>query len=336
MGIKLTDLKQKLIKLAEQAVDAEAAEYYANEVIEAHIRKSPRTNVLKSAIGDVEKSIQLKDTKISYDIDLPSYLSINFHGHGPLTYIKQIHDELETRSNKNGLAMAAFTNGQSMHTLHTWVQGLAKRGLLAMAVCNGGPRSVVPFNGTKGLFGTNPMAYGFPGNNKEIFCVDMATSEIPYFEILDAEKNNKPLRDRSAVDSRGEFTNNAREALDFSISKSDPTSNIVPVGGGYKGYYLVYLMEVLTSALIGAPSSPEMSLSYVPEEHGSILLAFSPKAFGTKKGFDKSVETLNTAIKSQKSKRGTKIVLPGESNNSKFSNLPQEIDVDEKLLEKLS
>lgn len=336
MNIKVTDLKTKLAKLAEQIVDGEAARYYANEVVEAHIRKSPRTNVLKSAISDVEKSIELKDAKISYDVDLPSYLSINFHGHGPLTYIKQIHDELEERANKNGLAMAAFTNGQSMHTLHTWVQGLAKRGLLGLAVCNGGPRSVIPFNGTTGLLGTNPLAYGIPGEKGEIFCIDMATSEIPYFEILDDEKNGNKLRDRSAVDSKGEFTINPKEALDFSVSKTDPTSNLVPMGGGYKGFYIVYLMEVLTSTLIGAPSSPEMSTNFVAQEHGAILIAFSPKAFGTADSFRESIKALHQAIKAQPSKSGTKIRLPGEGNNSKHNIAPEEIEIDDKILDSLT
>ena len=237
MNITTEELKAKLMVFAEAVVSTEEAEYYANEVIEAHIRKSPRTDVLGSAVTDVEASRDRKDTEITYDVDLPSFVSINFHGHGPLTYIKRIHDELEDRANKNGLAMAAFTNGKSMHTLHTWVQGLAKRGLVAIAVCNGGPNAVIPFNGTRGLFGTNPMAYGLPGKNGEIFCVDMATSEIPFFEFMDSLKNDKPLREQSAVDQNGEFTTDAKNAV-ASRESTDPTTGIVPMGGGYKGYYI--------------------------------------------------------------------------------------------------
>lgn len=336
MIVEIHELEKKLVEYAHQVVDEQAARYYAQEVIESHIRKSPRSNVLKSAISDVEVSIHLKETKISYDINLPSYISINFNGHGPLTFIKQIHDELESRANSNGIAVAAFTNGKSMHTLHAWVQGLAKRGLVAIAVCNGGPRSVVPFNGTRGLFGTNPIAYGLPGKEDEIFCVDMATSEIPYFEILDAQKDHKPLKQNTAVDSNGEFTTDANQALDFSVSKTDPTSNIVPIGGGYKGYYLVYLMEVLTSALIGMPSSPEMSTNFVPEEHGAILMVMSPKMMGSQEKFQQSVEALHFAIKAQKPKLGTSIDVPGQRNNTKFNSAPTQLDVDDALLKKLS
>lgn len=336
MKISTNDLVQKLKLGAMKVVSEQEAEYYAQETVETHVRKSPRSNPLKSSIKDLEATIKHKDNEIEYTVDLPSFVSINFQRQGPLIYIKKIHDDLEAQTEKNGMAMAAFTNSQSMHTLHTWVQGLAKRGLLAIAVCNGGPAAVVPHNGTKGIFGTNPMAYGIPGRNGEIHCVDMATSEIPYFEILDANKNKQQLKERSAVDAKGEFTVDASQALDFSQSEIDPVSNIVPIGGGYKGYYITYLMEVLTSALIGMPSGPEMSNDFKPEEHGSILIVFNPKAMGTLRQFKATIEVLHNSIKSQTPKNGEEVRIPGEGNNQKFSKLMNgEIEVDDSLITKL-
>lgn len=336
MKISPSLLVLKLSQAAETIISPSEAKYFAEETVEAHLRKAPRTNPFKSSIDDLEASISNKKKKIEYTVNLPSFISINFNSHGPLTYIKQIHDELEKRSKKNGIVMVAFTNGKGMHTLHTWVQGLAKRGLLAMAICNGGPNGVVPFNGTKGVFGTNPIAYGIPGRRGEIHCVDMATSEIPFFEILDAFKNKKTLPINSAVDDTGANTTDPNKALDFSISKTDPISNLLPIGGGYKGYYLVYLFEILTSALIGTPSSPEMGTDFIPEEHGSIIMVFNPKSIGTGKTFYKSLDNLNSALKRQKPKKGTTIPIPGESNNERLSGLlNKEIEVDDKLLERL-
>lgn len=336
MKISTKDLEQKLSLAASKVVPEQEAAYYATENVEAYLRKAPRTNPLKAAISDLEATIEHSDKKIEYVVDLPSFISIDFHGQGPLVYLKQIHDKLEERSSKNGLAMAAFTNSQSMHTLHTWVQGLAKRGLLAIAVCNGGPCAVTPFNGTRGLFGTNPMAYGIPAGNGKNYCVDMATSEIPYFEILDADKDKKPLRERSAIDNTGEFTTDASKALDFSVSKTDPVSNIVPMGGGYKGYYLIYLMEMLTSGLIGMPSAPEMSVNFVPEEHGSILLVFNPRSMGSAKKLEASVKAIHDSLKTQTPKKGEEIRIPGEENNKKFDDLDgSEIEVDDSLMDRL-
>lgn len=335
MNIRVADLANKLALAAQKVVSEEEAEYFANESIETHIRKSPRSNPLKSTIGDLKACLDNSDKEISYKVDLPSFFSIDFHSHGPLVYINRIHDELEERANRNGLAMAAFTNSQSMHTLHAWVQGLAKRGLLVIAVCNGGPNAVAPFNGTRGLFGTNPMAYGIPGESEEIYCVDMATSEIPFFEFMASLNSGEPLREHSAIDQGGEFTTNAKAAIVPGSDPEDPISGIVPMGGGYKGYYLVYLLELLTSALIGMPSSPEMNPSFKAEEHGAILLAFSPKSMGTEQSFRATVKELHKALKAQTPKAGETIRIPGEENNKRLTASKDELEIDDELIKKL-
>jgi hypothetical protein len=78
MKIKIEDLRQRLISVASQVVSTEEAVYFADESIETHIRKSPRSNPLKSTVGDLEASIKNKDHAIAYKVDLPSYLSIDF------------------------------------------------------------------------------------------------------------------------------------------------------------------------------------------------------------------------------------------------------------------
>ena len=335
MKISTEDLRKQLVTVASQVVSHEEAEYFADECIEAHIRKSPRSNSLKSTISDLKACLENKDKEIDYKVDLPSYLSIDFHSQGPLVYLKRIHDELEERSEKNGMAMASFVNSQSMHTLHTWVQGLAKRGLVALAVCNGGPSAVVPHNGTRGVFGTNPMAFGLPGKDGEIHCVDMATSQIPFFEFMDSLKNDKPLQENAAVDRAGDPTTSAKDAIDPDSDPNDPVSNIVPMGGSYKGYYLVYFLELLTSGLIGMPSSPEMSTGFVPEEHGAALIVFNTKAMGTANNLYQSVEAIHDTLRKQTPKQGTEIRIPGQENNRRFAENVLEIEVEEDIAKNL-
>ena len=335
MKIKVEDLRQQLTSVASQVVSSEEAQYFADECIEAHIRKSPRSNSLKSTVSDLKACIENKDKEINYKVDIPSYISIDFNSHGPLVYMKRIHDELEQRSMNNGITMASFVNSQSMHTLHAWVQGLAKRGLVALAVCNGGPSAVVPHNGTRGVFGTNPMAFGLPGKGGDIHCVDMATSQIPFFEFMDSLKNSKPLQENAAVDRSGNFTTNAQDAIDPDSNPNDPVSNIVPMGGSYKGYYLVYFLELLTSGLIGMPSSPEMSADFVPEEHGAILLVFNPEAMGTTRNLSHSVKAVHDTLQKQPPKQGTEIRIPGQENNRRFTEHAVELEIDETVLKNL-
>ena len=92
----------------------------------------------------------------------------------------------------------------------------------------------------------------------------------------------------------------------------------------------------MTSALIGMPSSPEMSSDFVAEEHGSILLVFNPKAMGSKQIFDSTIAVLGEAIHSQTPKAGQEIRSPGDENNKRFAKLwNSEIEVDDVIIARL-
>lgn len=336
IDISIDNIRALLLNAATQVVSTKEAAYFADELIETHIRKCNVSNPIKSGIADLEACLNNADKKIVRNVDLAAYVSIDFNSHGPLPYIKNIHDDLEKKSSECGIAMASFKNSQSMHTLHNWVQGLAKRGLVAIAVCNGGPAAVVPFNGTKGVFGTNPMAFALPGNNDDIHCIDMATSEVAYFEIMNAKAENRSLRENVAVDQNGNPTTDPSKALDYSKSETDPVSNLLPLGGGYKGYYLVYLLEILTSGLIGSKSSPEMAADFVAEEHGSFILVLNPKAMGTDNLLLQSIIATHKALEETPAKLGKEIHIPGNGNNKRYQeSKTSNINIDAPLLKRL-
>jgi viroplasmin and RNaseH domain-containing protein len=53
MKITQSELRQLLTDAAKKYVSEEEAEYFAEENIEAHLRKIPRNNPIKSTIGDI-------------------------------------------------------------------------------------------------------------------------------------------------------------------------------------------------------------------------------------------------------------------------------------------
>jgi LDH2 family malate/lactate/ureidoglycolate dehydrogenase len=93
-----------------------------------------------------------------------------------------------------------------------WADGLARRDLIGLAMFNGGTGCSVPFGGTRGVLGTNPLAYAIPTAGDPMV-LDMATTEIPFFEIKNAREKGTPLRRHVAVDSHGQPTADAKEAL---------------------------------------------------------------------------------------------------------------------------
>ncbi|MBI3633013.1 MAG: Ldh family oxidoreductase [Candidatus Vogelbacteria bacterium] len=330
--MKIKELKKLLIEATQKYVSRTEAEYFANEVIETEIRKpAPDKKYQHDIIKDI-KSWTNKVGAVRKSIDLPGYTQFNFEGRGPSLKIKEIHGELEKKARLNGIAMVSIINSAGMHVLHLWAQGLAKRGLFAIGCWNGGPDAVVPFNGTRGLLGTNPLTYGFPGDRGDIV-VDMATSEIPYFKIVAAKKDNTPLPPDTAVNSDGEITIDPNEALE-----ANGISNLLPMGGGYKGYNINYLMEIMTSALIGARSSPEMSDEYIETEHGGLIIAVDISRVTNQNKYNASIKSLNEEIRNQKAKKGAeKVLVPGDNNLEKIRGITDEteIEVDEDYLKEL-
>jgi LDH2 family malate/lactate/ureidoglycolate dehydrogenase len=330
--MKIKELKRLFTTIATEYVNQDEAEYFANEVVETDVRKPPRKGYSQGIIDDIEAWKKSNSRKIIKTIDLPGYTQYDFNGLGPSLKIKEIHDDLEKKAKKNGISMVSIINSSGMHTMHLWTQGLAKRGLFALGAFNGGPEAVVPLNGTKGLLGTNPLTYGFPGDKGDIV-IDMATSEIPFFKIVGAKKDNTELPPNSAVDNDGELTIDPKKAID-----ETEVSNLLPLGGDYKGYNINYLIEVMTSALVGAKISSQMN-GFIAEEHGGFLIAIAIDKVTDRKQYDTAVKSMNEKIRSQKPKKGVeKVIVPGDRNleKKKGMNDDMEIEVGEEYLKVLN
>ncbi len=331
ISMKVKDIKKLLADTVKNYVTPEEAEYFAAETVETDIRKPSHKKYRQGTIDDIA-SWKNMDKEVVKTIDLPGYTQYDFKGKGPAIKLKEIHDDLERKARVNGISMVSIINSAGMHTMHLWTQGLAKRGLFALSAWNGGPDAVVPFNGTRGIFGTNPLTYGFPGDKGDIV-IDMATSEIPFFKIVGAKAAQTPLPENTAVDNDGQLTTDPNKAID-----ETEVSNLLPMGGGYKGYNINYLMEIMTGALVGARVSSQMSNSYIETEHGGFVIAIAIDKVTSRSAFDAGVKSMNEKIRAQKPKAGVeKVQVPGDRNLEKKAGITDEteIAVDEEYRKKL-
>tara|TARA_Y100001968_G_C19067954_1_gene576918 strand:- start:33 stop:707 length:675 start_codon:yes stop_codon:yes gene_type:complete len=98
---------------------------------------------------------------------------------------------------------------------------------------------VQSFNSKERFFGTNPICFSAPRKDEEPFCLDMAPTFIPWNKILDLKEKDLKLEKNVAVDKEGNPT------LDPSKAYS-----LLPIGG-YKGYGIAFMVEILCSTLSG-------------------------------------------------------------------------------------
>lgn len=143
---------------------------------------------------------------------------------------------------------------------------VAGQDCIALIFENGGPQGVIPFGGKQDVTGTNPIAYGIPTNKYPII-FDAATAMHAYGRIRQAKENGEKLPDNAYVDTEGNIT-------------TDPTkaSAVLPFGG-FKGYAINLLVDVMSGALVRGKSGldmPQDSQRFI----GTLLIVIDPAAFG--------------------------------------------------------
>jgi ureidoglycolate dehydrogenase (NAD+) len=148
-----------------------------------------------------------------------------------------------------------------------YVMLVARRGLLALCTTNAEP-GVVPFGGREPELGTNPIAFAAPAGDS-VFVFDMATSQVAANRVWGAMDEGRPVAPGWAVDDAGQPT-----------TDPDAVHAMAPLGG-YKGYGLGLMVEVLSGVLggagVGSGVSPLFEADHLPQQLGHFHLALDPE-----------------------------------------------------------
>ena len=332
MRANIDDIQRQLTLAASNCVSEAEAAYFAGLSVNTHLRKAPRMNPLQEALDDIQKWQELRGKNIQAITDRESILLLDFNGLPPAIKIKYIHDELEKRARRNGMAAVGFRNSNGVITLNSWSAGLAARDLIGISMFNGGTGCSVPHGAKTGVLGTNPIAYAIPTQTSPII-LDMATTEIPFFEVKNARERNLPLPANSALDRDGKRTKRAGEAL-----TGDGVANLLPLGGGFKGYGILMLIEILTGPLVQSLLSTRQTSGWNPSEYGCLIIAIDIASFTDPDSFKQSVSDMCDRIRSLPPAQGFDAVqIPGDRGNRRVMErmATGEMEIDKELIEKL-
>jgi LDH2 family malate/lactate/ureidoglycolate dehydrogenase len=147
---------------------------------------------------------------------------------------------LVAKARKHGIAALAIHDTYNIAALWPEVERLASQGLVAFAF-TGANSYVAPAGGIKPLFGTNPMAFGFPRDGHPPLVFDQASSASARGEIQLHQREGKSIPEGWAIDKNGESTTDPDAAL---------AGAQLPFGG-HKGSSIALMVELLAGALIG-------------------------------------------------------------------------------------
>jgi delta1-piperideine-2-carboxylate reductase len=193
------------------------------------------------------------------------------HGFAPLA-IETGLPVLVDRARSLGLAALVINDCTHFSALWPEVEALAEQGLAALALCPS-YSSVAPAGGLSPLFGTNPIAFGWPRPGQRPYVFDFATSVVARGEIELHRRAGRPIPEGWAVDAEGAPTTDPERAL---------AGAMLPFGG-HKGSAISTLIELLGGPMIGDFTSAEAlgvlgTTSLLPR-HGELILAFDIARF---------------------------------------------------------
>ena len=200
-------------------------------------------------------------------------------------------DVVSKRAAQHGMAAAAIFHSGHVGRLADHVRFLAERGQIGLMTANdAGANLVVPRpGGGVGRLGTNPFAFAVPRKTAPHLVMDFATSETSYGSLVVGRR-------RSGVSSE---TGGAYNSL-------------LPSFGGYKGFGLSLLVEILSGVLTTAGWSTGAERE---ESQGSFLMAIDPEYFCGLGYLQTAVEEVLEWVQSPESGTEDQYTAPGLLGN---------------------
>jgi (2R)-3-sulfolactate dehydrogenase (NADP+) len=200
---------------------------------------------------------------------------------------------------QQGIAALAVGNSYACGSLGYFVETLAERGLVALMVANASP-SMAAFGGIIPFFGTNPIAFAAPRLAGPPLVIDQSSTIVAKVAVIDAYQRGVPLPDGWALDAQGQPTTDAAAAMMGSLR---------PIGG-YKGFGLALLVDILAGGLTASHFSFEASsfgdCEGGPPRTGQFVIAIDPQRFAGP-GFLGRIDEMLEAVQSEVAVR-----LPGD------------------------
>jgi LDH2 family malate/lactate/ureidoglycolate dehydrogenase len=194
------------------------------------------------------------------------------------------------RARELGVAISIVRNTNHYGIAGWYAMRMAREGRIGVALTNASPL-VAPTRARIPMLGTNPIAVAAPAGRFGMVVLDMATSTIPRGRIEVAARRGERIPDSWAIGPDGSPASTPEAALQGALQ---------PLGGreetgGYKGYGLALIVELLTGVLGDAAYGPHILGLFSTEgcsNLGQFFMAIDPAAVEDSEGFEARVETL--------------------------------------------
>lgn len=238
-----------------------------------------------------------KETKVS--------ALLNAHGTHAMIAVNAAVNILVTKAKEHSIAVVGVNHiATSSGALGYYAKKIADAGLVGF-VFAGSMESVAAHGSFQAMFGTNPLAIGVPTEHEPLV-LDMATSAMAYYGVVEANIAGRQLPEHIAFDKNGLSTTTPKDVLDGGALRT--------FDQGQKGSGLSMMVQILTGPLT---HSYFTGIGDVENNWGGhFLMAFDPELLGGVDAVRQGVAKMIANVKSSKKVDGVEeIFVPGERGN---------------------
>lgn len=172
---------------------------------------------------------------------------------------------------QSGIGSVAVRDSSHFAAAAYYALRAAEQGFFGLAFTNA-DALVKAANGRSAFFGTNPICFTAPMEGEGPLCLDMATSLVSWNKIVNHRREDKALPAGWGFDGEGNPTEDPH-----AVRSLNPA-------GGYKGFGLGMMVDVLCAILASGPNSPDLLPMYADltakRSVSHFFIAIDPGSFG--------------------------------------------------------
>ncbi len=262
--------------------------------------------------GEIEVE---KETKLS--------ALINGHKLHAMLVVNHATDMAIEKAKEYGIGLVGVHGiNTSSGAVGYYARRIASEGMIGF-VCGGSMETVAAHGSSQPIFGTNPLAFAVPTEEQPLV-LDMATSAMAYFGVIEAMLAGRKLPERVAYDKDGKPTTDAEAALEGALLTFDQ--------GGYKGSGLSMMVQILTGPLVGGSFTGTGDLAQ--NWAGHFVLAIGPELLGGLAELKRGVSQMITQVKATRKLPGVvEILVAGERGDrvAKTARTSGEVEIEDHL-----
>ena len=210
-----------------------------------------------------------------------------------------------------------WVGGKTMGGVLTpFVRREVDAGMVGMILTQSFP-SVAPLGGKTPLLGNAPVAFGIPAKDHDPVILDLSITESSASGMFLTAKQGQQAPEGALLDEHGDPTLDAREFVtEESLASQDMVArgSLRPLGGGHKGYALVFVVGLLSYLLTDTSTPWDLRRGLdSPGQVGTIFVAVDPGAFIPAGEVVGRVDGFIDRVKDAPKKDGiSEILYPGE------------------------